>query len=86
MEVSTVFCYNEAMEFKKQAHAAYYTRYHIVISTKYRRKILRDGFGEYVKRAVIGISKQYPEIEVIEVNTDVDHIHIFGFYTAQIFG
>ena len=78
MEVSAVFCYNEAMEFKKQAHAVYYTRYHIVISTKYRRKILRDGFGEYVKRAVIGISKQYPEIEVIEVNTDVDHIHILA--------
>jgi putative transposase len=64
------------MEYKKQAHAAYDTRYHIVISTKYRRKILRDGFGEYVKKAVIGIGKQYSEIEIIEVNTDVDHIHV----------
>ena len=78
MEVSAVFCYNETMEYKKQAHAAYYTRYHIVLSTKYRRKILRDGFGEYVKNAVIGIGKQYPDIEIIEVNTDVDHIHILA--------
>ena len=76
MEVATVFCYTLVMEIKKQAHVAYYTRYHIVISTKYRRKILRDGFGEYVKKAVIGIGKQYPEIEIVEVNTDVDHIHI----------
>jgi putative transposase len=76
MEVSAVFCYNGGMDYKKQAHAVYYTRYHIVVSTKYRRKILRDGFGEYVKKAVIGIGKQYPEIEIIEVNTDVDHIHV----------
>jgi len=76
MEVSAVFCYNGDMDYKKQAHAVYYTRYHIVVSTKYRRKILRDGFGEYVKKVVIGIDNQYPEIEIMEVNTDVDHIHI----------
>ena len=78
MEVSAVFCYNYVMDIKKQGHAAYYTRYHIVVSTKYRRKILRDGFGDYIKKAVIGIGKQYPEIEIIEVNTDVDHIHILA--------
>ena len=76
MEASAVFGYNERMDVNKQAHAVYYTRYHIVVSTKYRRKILRDGFGDYVKKAVIGIGRQYPEIEIIEVNTDVDHIHI----------
>ena len=47
-----------------------------MVSTKYRKKILRDGFGEYLKKLVVGIGKQTPEIEVIEVNTDVDHIHI----------
>ena len=54
----------------------YYTRYHLVMSTKYRRKILRDGFGQYLKSIIIGIGKQSPEIEIIEVNTDVDHVHI----------
>ena len=76
MEVSAVFCYNGGMEYRKQAHAVYYTRFHIVVSTKYRRKILRGGFGEYVTKVVVGIGKQYPEIEIIEVSTDVDHIHI----------
>ena len=76
MEVSAVFWYNSRMEYKKQSHSVYYTRYHLVISTKYRRKVLRDGFGEYVQKIVIGIGNQYPEIEIIEVNTDVDHIHI----------
>ena len=46
------------------------------MSTKYRRKILRDGFGRYLKNMIIGIGKQSPEIEIIEVNMDVDHVHI----------
>jgi len=47
-----------------------------VFSTKYRRKILRDGFGEYLKKLIIAIGKQNPDIEIVEVNTDVDHVHI----------
>ena len=64
------------MDCKKQGHSVYYTRYHLVIATKYRRKILKDGFGEYLKKLVIGIGRQIPEIEIMEVNTDKDHIHM----------
>ena len=64
------------MECKKQGHSVYYIRYHLVIATKYRRKILKDGFGEYLKNLMVGIGKQLPEIEIIEVNTDKDHVHI----------
>jgi putative transposase len=64
------------MDFKKQGHCVYYNRYHLVIATKYCRKILKPGFGEYLQKLVIGIGRQIPEIEVIEVNTDKDHMHI----------
>ena len=64
------------MEYKKQAHAVYYAQYHIVISTKYRRKVLKAGMGDYLKRKVLQVSKFQPEIEIIEVNTDIDHIHL----------
>jgi putative transposase len=37
---------------------------------------LRDSFGDYIKKLLIGIGKQSPEIEIIEVNTDVHYIHI----------
>jgi putative transposase len=37
---------------------------------------LRAGFGEYLKKLLVGVGKQIPEIEIIEVNTDVDHVHI----------
>ncbi len=64
------------MKYKNQSHAVYYTRYHIVISTKYRRKVLKAGMGDYLKRKVLQVSKFQPEIEMIEVNTDLDHIHL----------
>ena len=64
------------MDCKKQGYCVYYARYHLVIATKYRRKILKPGFGEYLQKLVIGIGKQIPEIEIVEVNTDKDHMHI----------
>jgi len=64
------------MEYRKQAHVVYYTRYHIVVSTKYRRKVLKAGIGDYLQRKIKQISSFRPEIEILEVNTDLDHIHI----------
>ena len=64
------------MKYKRQSHAVYYTRYHIVISTKYRRKVLRKGMGEYLKRKVLQIKRFYPEIDIIKVSTNIDHMHI----------
>lgn len=66
------------MEYRKQAHAVYYTRYHIVVSTKYRRRILNEGVGEYLKKLIMEVSRSHPDIEIIEVNTDVDHMHFLA--------
>ena len=64
------------MEYRKQAHAVYYAQYHIVVSTKYRRKVLKAGMGDYLKRKVLQITKFHPEIEIVELNTHMDHIHL----------
>ncbi len=64
------------MFYRKQGHAVYYAQYHIVICTRYRRRILRWGAKEYLKKIVRGISKVYPEIEIKEINTDLNHIHV----------
>ena len=64
------------MEFKRQGHSVYYAKYHIVVSTKYRRKILRDGMGEYLKETILDIQKHKSEIVIEEVNTDEDHMHV----------
>ena len=76
MEVSAVFCYDYNMDYKKQGHCVYYTCYHLVISTKYRKKVLRAGIGEYLQKNVFQIMRFKPEIEIREVNTDLDHMHI----------
>src|SRR3989344_9116050 len=64
------------MEYKRQSHCVYYARYHIIISTKYRRKILKWGVNEYIKRCLLGIKRSHPEIEIIEANSDLDHVHL----------
>ena len=37
---------------------------------------MRAGFGEYLTKLIIGIGRQDPDIEIVEVNTDIDHVHI----------
>ena len=64
------------MEYRRQGHSVYYAKYHIVISTKYRRKIFKGGMGEYLKEAILDISNHKPEILIEEVNTDEDHMHV----------
>ena len=69
----------------------YYTRYHIVVSTKYRRKVLKAGIGKYIQRKIKQISSFHPEIEILEVDTDIDHIHVLAsippkFSVSQIVG
>ena len=64
------------MEYYKQGHCIYYARYHIIISTKYRRKIFQPGIKEYLIELLKCISRYYPEIKLIEVNGEVDHLHL----------
>lgn len=54
----------------------YYTRYHVVISTKYRKRIIVKGVKAYLLRQIEEIRKRYPEIIIIEANTEPDHLHM----------
>jgi putative transposase len=64
------------MDYRRQNHAVYYTRYHLVFTTKFRRNILKGGMGRYLTYLVKGIQRQCPEIHIIEVNTHDNHVHI----------
>lgn len=64
------------MRYKKQHHCIYYCQYHIVLTSKYRRKIFSQGLGRYLYKLLKGIESHYPEIEIIEYNYDTDHIHL----------
>jgi putative transposase len=49
----------------------------LVFATKYRRKVFaKPGMASYMKVIMTTIPRRHPEIEVLEVNTDKDHIHL----------
>lgn len=64
------------MEYNKLGHCTYYTRYHLVISTKYRRKIFVSGVKEYLVILLKRIPRYYPEIQFVSINGEEDHLHI----------
>jgi len=64
------------MEVKRQSHAFYRCEYHIVITTRYRRKVLRGGVRQYLKIKLVEIRKYYPDIQYVEIGIQPDHIHL----------
>ena len=64
------------MKFRKQSHCVYYCEYHLVFATKYRRKIFNDGIFAYMLERLKQLKTYYPEIDILTINHDVDHIHM----------
>src|SRR5690348_17164401 len=64
------------MKYNRTGHAVFYVRYHLVISTKYQRRIFKGGMEEHLKLKIREVQRYYPEIVIHEVNTDQDHAHI----------
>ena len=64
------------MDYRRQNHAVYYTRYHLVFTTKFRRKLFKGGIGRYLTYVIRGLTRRHPELHIVEVNTDEDHVHI----------
>lgn len=56
-------------------HSKFLLKYHVIFSTKYRKRLLRGDFDLTLKEIMIKISKEYDfNIDVLE--TDQDHIHM----------
>ena len=64
------------MKYKKMSHCVYACDYHIVLVTKYRKKIFNAGIFAYFDKMLLEVKKHYPQIEYKEVNQDKDHIHL----------
>ncbi|MFA6458127.1 MAG: IS200/IS605 family transposase [Patescibacteria group bacterium] len=64
------------MKLKRQSNCIYRCEYHLVLVTKYRRKIFNNGIHAYMADRLKGLSKSYPELEILKINHDEDHIHI----------
>jgi putative transposase len=62
--------------FKRLSHSIYECKYHIVFCPKYRYRILKGEVGEYVKQQIYQLCQQKDLVEVIELNVQLDHIHL----------
>ena len=60
--------------FIHKSHNVTVLLYHIVFSTKYRKKTLSPKVKRILLKSCAGISERY-EIEYLEIGTDSDHIH-----------
>ena len=64
------------MRIRQLNHSVYQIQYHIVWTTKYRRKILKEYVKVEVIKSLYRIQRQYPDWYFYDINTDQDHIHI----------
>lgn len=64
------------MEYGKQSYCVYHIRYHVVISTKYCRRVVNKGVEEYLRLKIQEIHKHYPEIRFEKINVDKDHLYV----------
>ena len=64
------------METRRQAHTVFRCEYHIVWIPRYRYKVLTTGIKEYLLIKMDEVRKFYPEIEYLERNIQLDHVHL----------
>src|ERR1043166_7976185 len=64
------------MVWRRTAHAAYDTAYHLVWSPKYRKRILEGALAARVEQMCTEIAEAY-DITIDEMEVSPDHIHLF---------
>jgi len=64
------------MKFRKSAHAIYKAEYHLVWIPRYRRKVFVQGVKEYAEKLLSHITELDPDIEVVKLNVQVEHVHM----------
>ena len=62
----------------------YYYQYHLVLVSKYRRKIFNAGVQAYMSDRLREIRQYYPELEFVEVQHDQDHLHLLVVIPPQM--
>ena len=61
--------------FEKLSHVIWHCQYHIVWVPKYRYKVLRDKIKEEVRKTII-IQSERLGCQIVELNLQVDHVHL----------
>ena len=63
------------MKLDDNNHSVFKLCYHLIMSTKYRRKVIDDEISDFLQMKFSSIGKNY-HITLEEFNHDEDHIHV----------
>ena len=63
------------MKLNSNNHSVFKMYFHLVLVTKYRRKVINDEILEFFKERFITLGEKY-NIHLEEMNHDSDHLHI----------
>jgi len=63
------------MEFDTNAHSVFSLHYHLILVTKYRKKVFDDEISNRARELFEAIAPNY-KIEVLEWSYDQDYIHV----------
>ena len=69
--------------FKKLSHTIWHCQYHIVWVPKYRLRILTGKVANEVENCIRAFTEQL-ECEIVELNVQIDHIHLLVFIPPKI--
>ena len=69
--------------FHKLSHAIWHCQYHLVWVPKYRYRILKGSVGQEVSTC-IQVFAQQKECEVVELNVQVDHVHLLVLVPPKV--
>ena len=68
-------------DFNRKRHAVYKLTYHAVFVIKYRRKVMSEPIIDHVRQYAAHLIEQCYQGRLIELNGELDHIHIPVSYT-----
>src|SRR3989344_3690134 len=63
-------------QYHRDHHSVYLCDYHLVLPTKYRRKVFDEALFSYVREKLLEITEHYPKLFVKTMNHDTDHVHL----------
>lgn len=63
------------MDLDNNNHSVFLLNYHLVLCTKYRKKVINEEISEKLKNIFVDISSKYG-ITLVEWNHDKDHVHL----------
>ena len=69
--------------FKKLSHSIWHCQYHIVWVPKYRKRILEGKIANAVRSSIYANCVQQ-EGEVIEMNIQIDHVHLIVMIPPKV--